>query len=84
MERLQIKEEMLEQLPLYYGKRTNEAILYLYKDQIIKHFYYISENKMNTLYELEKREKEFAQVPELLLFKKIVADYYTILGILMV
>ncbi len=83
MERLQMKEETLAQLPLYYKKRTNEAILYRFENQIIKHFYYISENKINTLYELEKREKEFEQVKELLLFQKIVVDYYTILGILM-
>lgn len=83
MERVQIREDALAKLPLYYKTRTNEAILYLYENQILKQFYYISKNKLNTIYELEKREKEIEEVKELLLFKKIVVDYYKVLGVLM-
>ncbi len=84
MERLQMSEKNIEELPLYYGKKTNEATLYEYsKTEILKKFNYPSDNKITTLYEIEKQKRDLESVEELLIFKKIVVEYFNVLGVLM-
>ena len=72
MQRLQMSEKELQKLPLYYAKKTNEATLYEYsKSEIIKKFHNPSDNKIVTLYEIEKQQNDLITIEELLIFKKI-------------
>ncbi len=83
MERLYKTENELNQLPLYYEKKTNEAAILDYnKKEIIKRFHSMNENKVYTLYEIDRQRHDLEMVEELLLFQKIVVVYFDIQGIL--
>lgn len=84
MERLYKKEKQLKNLPLYYPNKTSEATILDYSEtEILKYFHCINENKVYTLEEMERQEKDLKLVKELLIFKKIILVNSQVKGIVL-
>lgn len=83
MDTIYIPNNKIKKYPLFVDVSL-ESHIYDYNDkEILKIFKYCSQNKLKTLKEIEKAEKLFNLVPELLKFKKYVMNEDGIIGILL-
>lgn len=84
MKSIYLTEEEIKKYPPFVLTKTNEAEILNYSEtEIIKHFHYYNENKVYTLGQMEKYESDLKLVPELLIHKKVICDYQTIIAILL-
>ncbi len=84
MQKLEIKEKKLLQLPYFYHEKTNEAVILEYNDQeLVKIYNYIDKNKIFTLELIDQYREVLEQIEELLLFQKVVYVNNTEIGILL-
>ncbi len=84
MEHIYLSKENIQNLPFLSNCNSNEAYIFNYNEkELIKLFYFLSNNKIYTLELIDRYYQDFKLIPELLFHKKYIYDYSKLIGILL-